>query len=113
MRFLVFWSRSPSLPEVRLQPCWDLAWGNLQKLPSGASWQDRRLAIVHARPVFSNSQRFVVVGDVWLSNRMSLLHRLGIETVADIQLVGGAVVGTFGVGVPIATGGNVCAGDLR
>ena len=87
MRFLVVWSRSPSLPEVRLQPCWDLAWGNLQKLPSGASWQDRRLAIVHARPVFSDSQRFVVVGDVWLSNRMSLLHRLGIETVADIQLV--------------------------
>lgn len=87
MRFPVFSSRLSALPSVCLQPSWYLGWGNLQKLPSGASWQEKQLAIFQTQPVWSENRQFLVVGDIWLSNRVSLQHQLGIGTAGDLQLV--------------------------
>lgn len=61
-----------------MAPTWYLAWGCLDQLGTGITWQDDQLAIAHAQPAFSRQERFVVVGDVWLSNRFQLLQHLGV-----------------------------------
>jgi asparagine synthase (glutamine-hydrolysing) len=58
---------------------WYLAWGNSAEI-AGTIWQDDRLAIFagDASPsllTFSPSQRFILIGEVWLSTRASLPDR--------------------------------------
>lgn len=51
------------------------------------SWRDAQLTIFHEQPVFSLSQRFAVLGDLWLSNCDPLRDRLGVAPIPDAQLV--------------------------
>lgn len=51
------------------------------------SWCDAQLTIFHEQPVFSPSQRFAVLGDLWLSNCDPLRDRLGVAPIPDAQLV--------------------------
>nr|WP_228053331.1 asparagine synthase-related protein [Nodosilinea sp. LEGE 07298] len=67
---------------------------------NGATWQEGPLAIAVGadRPVesqfaISPSRRYVVVGDIWLSDRRSLLSELASESslqLSDVQLVASA-----------------------
>ena len=77
-------------------PTWRLGWGQHAQW-DGATWQEGPLAIavgagrsVEVQLAFSPSGRFVVVGDIWLSDRASLLSNLALENplhLSDIQLV--------------------------
>ena len=77
-------------------PTWRLGWGQ-QAQWEGATWQEGPLAIavgagrsVEMQLAFSPSGRYVVVGDIWLSDRASLLTYLALENplhLSDIQLV--------------------------
>ncbi len=55
--------RSLSVP-----PHWRVAWGNADGFDEEATWRDRHFAIYNAQPAFSPDRRFVVVGDIWLSD---------------------------------------------
>ena len=75
---------------------WRVGWG-LEAQWDGATWQDGPLAIavgagrsVEAQLAISPSGRYVVVGDIWLSDRRSLLTNLALENalhLSDVQLV--------------------------
>ncbi len=60
-----------------------------EQLPEGAAWSDECVVIAHATPTLTPNQRFVVVGDLWLSNRDDLLKKLDRHqtTVTDAELV--------------------------
>lgn len=87
-------------PSVSLSPNWLIMWGNISDKPENCTYfQQGKLAICNQQPAFSPQKRFIVVGDVWLTNRAELLHRLetsekgGLET--DVEVVA-ALWETFG-----------------
>jgi asparagine synthase (glutamine-hydrolysing) len=59
-------------------PSWHLAWGTLDNI-TGAAWQDEHLAVFQPNGldfvgVISPSQRFLSIGEVWLSDRSPLTN---------------------------------------
>ncbi|BAY08715.1 asparagine synthetase B family protein [Calothrix sp. NIES-2098] len=94
MRFNLFPSRKPVLSPIESNSSWLVAWGRLDSLTEDVVWRDEQFAIISQfDPEFalSPTQRFVVVGDVWLSNRVELLQKLAIDANgflgSDIQLI--------------------------
>lgn len=76
--------------QVLVTPPWYLAWGHQNQMSEGVTWRDDQFAIAHAQPALSPQERFVVVGDIWLSNRVQLLQRLDVDparTYTDSQIV--------------------------
>ncbi|MEA5449494.1 asparagine synthase-related protein [Leptolyngbya sp. CCNP1308] len=88
--------RQPIRYPLPVAPTWCLGWGPGANL-KGAAWQEGPLAIalnpgrsVESQLVLSPSGRYVVVGDVWLRERRSLLTDLALENSlhqSDMQLV--------------------------
>lgn len=75
--------------QIKIPQTWYLAWGDVLASP-GASWKDEKIAIFDADNFFaiSPSQRFLIVGNVWLSDRQNLSpfaqdHHL----LSDLQLI--------------------------
>ncbi|MEA5621282.1 asparagine synthetase B family protein [Cronbergia sp. UHCC 0137] len=62
-------------------PGWYVQWGNLDSFTKDVIWQDHKFAVISQQKQFalSSTQRFVVVGDVWLTNRVELLEKLGVD----------------------------------
>jgi asparagine synthase (glutamine-hydrolysing) len=89
----VFPERS-SLPQpATRRPSWLLACGQTSDLAEEITWRDEDLAIASLPPALSPQQRFVIVGDVWLSNRAELLRKLEghnqRELLTDLQIIAG------------------------
>ena len=90
MKFPKLWFKSPTYPSLDVTPSWYLAWGNawVDKGNSNITWCDNEVAIACIQPTFSPQQRFVVVGDVWLSNQAELVqqyaHSTSLEIVAHL-----------------------------
>ncbi len=89
---------------------WQLAWGQVDA--TTATWRDERVAIWagHSQVAISPNQRFVVTGDVWLSDRSQRLEPSGSSVVTDLELIAIAwedweiatfdkLVGMFGLAV--------------
>lgn len=114
LRLLNHHQARPTIP-----PTWHLAWGGVATL-TGTTWQDEQLAIFQPQPskavsalVLSPTQRFVVIGEVWLSNRQPLAQLGDHQTVfplSDLQLIAIAwehwgvetftkLVGVFGLAI--------------
>jgi asparagine synthase (glutamine-hydrolysing) len=104
---------------LNISPTWRLAWGRFAPL-AGATWQDEQIAIFQSQApnsvsqiVLSPSQRFVIVGEVWLSDCRPLAEFEGNNhslPLSDLQLVATAwehwgietftkLVGIFGLAV--------------
>ena len=89
-------SSSPIRYPLPVAPTWRGGWGQEAQW-DGATWQEGALAIavgagrsVEGQLAFSPSGRYVVVGDIWLSDRRSLLTKLRLENpphLSDVQLV--------------------------
>lgn len=102
---------------------WYLAWG-IDTFQQKATWQEQNIAIFtqHSEPnlqiSFSPSQRFVVTGEAWISDRKALLQadrkallqEYSPETLTDLQLIARAwegwgvatlnkIVGVFAIAV--------------
>ena len=99
---------------------WRLAWGNLENT-AAAVWKDDQFALFQASDAdaiapftLSPSRRFVIVGDMWLSDRITLARSLPAHLISrplsDLQLVAVAweqwtaatfsrLVGMFGIAV--------------
>lgn len=86
---MLFPRRFP-VPQIQVTPDWLVAWGQVDSLANGVTWRDRNLAIAHTQPALSPKEKFVVVGDFWLSNRAALLKKLGTEdteNLTDSQII--------------------------
>jgi asparagine synthase (glutamine-hydrolysing) len=71
---------------------WFVAWGDGAELAGSrmGSWCDERFAIVRTSDgwTISPSGRFLIVGDLWLSNRLELLAKLDLAPdIHDLDLV--------------------------
>jgi asparagine synthase (glutamine-hydrolysing) len=71
-------------------PTWYVAYGKLDivdALKANVTWQDEQFAVISASENFaiSLSERFVLVGDIWLSNRSELLQRINIDSPEKIS----------------------------
>ncbi|WP_293146373.1 MULTISPECIES: asparagine synthase-related protein [unclassified Microcoleus] len=85
----------PPSPLVEFASSWRIAWGKIDAIADDAAWRDGQIAIICSNPsvqlILSPSQKFVIVGDIWLSNRSQLLEKLGISASSwqgcDRQLV--------------------------
>ncbi len=78
-------------PPVPAPSGWHLVFGKTDTLPADFSWRDEQFAITKLQPAFSPQHRFVVAGDVWLSNRAQLQRELAelpdIHALTDAQLI--------------------------
>jgi asparagine synthase (glutamine-hydrolysing) len=77
----------PNYQVQLLRPSWLLAWG--ENPDQKVIWRDGKLSIAIANNwITSPNDQFVVVGDLWLSNRQMLLDKLGYPTeIGDLDLV--------------------------
>lgn len=74
--------------QVLVTPDWYLAYGYSDKLGEQITWRDDKIALSNTQPAFSPQQRFVVIGEAWLSNRTQLLQRLGLDSLdTDSHLI--------------------------
>lgn len=107
VKFSTFWTEAqsrflpPTAPFVipKLAPTWSIAWGRLPDQSDTAIWQDDRFAIFlpaadgFTTPpyCFSSTERFVLIGDVWLGNRPQLLQQNNLAATNwqgnDLQLI--------------------------
>ncbi|WP_413173968.1 asparagine synthase [Anabaena azotica] len=77
---------------LEIIPSWCVAYGKLDNLRVDFIWQDEKLAVMSTPAQFalSPTERFIVVGDIWLSNRAELLQKLAIninDNVNDQQII--------------------------
>lgn len=56
-------------------PSWLICWGEIQNFHSKITWKDEKVAIFHSQPTLSPTQRFVLVGEINLLNRIQLCRR--------------------------------------
>ncbi|MTJ14502.1 asparagine synthase [Anabaena sp. UHCC 0187] len=81
MLFNFFKSPQSAIANIKFKSSWCVAYGKLDNLREDVIWQDQQFAVISTPDKFaiSDNQRFIVVGDIWLSNRGELLQKLGIE----------------------------------
>ncbi len=95
MLFNLFSTSRYKIASTQVIPNWYILWGKLDSLSSDVIWYDQQFAIIstlHSPPyAFSPTERFIVVGDIWLNNQIELLQKLGLDpnrfTVTPHQLV--------------------------
>ena len=78
-------------PLVPAPSGWQLVCGRTNNLGAEFSWREENFAITHLQPAFSPQQRFIVAGDLWLSNRTQLQGELAdlpeAHVLTDAQLI--------------------------
>ncbi len=84
---------SASIPPIEV-PTWRIAWGKVSDLSEAVVWRDDRLAVLQQNSpapfALSPTQRFVVIGDIYLAPSNELWQKLGIESTLEhsaLQLV--------------------------
>ncbi|MBK1986362.1 asparagine synthase [Sphaerospermopsis aphanizomenoides BCCUSP55] len=70
-----------TISHLEVTSSWCVVYGNLDKLTVNVIWRDDKFAVISPPDNFaiSPSQRFIVVGDIWLSNRLELIQKLAID----------------------------------
>jgi len=81
MLFNFFKSSQSAITNIEFKSSWCVAYGKINNLKEDIIWQDQQLAVISTpdKLAISYNQRFVVVGDIWLSNRGELLQKLGMD----------------------------------
>lgn len=81
MLFNFFKSSQSAITNIEFKSSWCVAYGKLDNLKEDVIWQDQQFAVISTADKFaiSHSKRFIVVGDIWLSNQEELLQKLGIK----------------------------------
>ncbi|MBW4598336.1 MAG: asparagine synthase [Calothrix sp. FI2-JRJ7] len=91
MLFNAFFNRESIAAPCNVATTWQIAYGCVDSLSvENIFWRDNKVIIIapdSKAVALSNNQRFVVVGDVWLSNRRELSVAYNILINNDIQLV--------------------------
>ncbi|MFN6536730.1 MAG: asparagine synthetase B family protein [Nostoc sp. EkiNYC01] len=83
MLFNIFKNSKSTISSVEVSSSWHVVWGTLNTLTADVVWRDDQFAVISALTTeqfgLSSTEEFVVVGDVWLSNRLELLQKLGAD----------------------------------
>ena len=81
MLFNFFKSSQSAITNIEFKSSWCVAYGKLGNLKEDVIWQDQQFAVISTADKFaiSHSKRFIVVGDIWLTNREELLQKLEID----------------------------------
>lgn len=67
---------------------WEVVLGLPGEPDENRSWHEQQIAISQAQPAFSPRGRYVVVGDVWLSNRADLLRETeNSHSLTDAEII--------------------------
>ncbi|MBD2144208.1 asparagine synthase-related protein [Sphaerospermopsis sp. FACHB-1194] len=91
MFFNLFQNPQSVNSNLEVIPTWYVAYGkldnNVDALKANVTWQDQQFAVISASENFAISlnERFVLVGDIWLSNRLELLQRINIDSTQKIS----------------------------
>ncbi|MBC5794696.1 7-cyano-7-deazaguanine synthase [Sphaerospermopsis sp. LEGE 00249] len=91
MFFNLFQNPQSINSNLEVIPTWYVAYGkldnNVDALKADVTWQDQQFAVISASENFAISlnERFVLVGDIWLSNRLELLQRINIDSPQKIS----------------------------
>lgn len=87
-----FQSSQFSTPDII--PSWYIVYGHHEKLKDIAKnclYQNQQLAVIspYQNIAFSPSQRFIIIGDIWLSNKTELLNRLTLnqENITNQEII--------------------------
>ncbi|MFM2060376.1 MAG: hypothetical protein RLZZ507_46 [Cyanobacteriota bacterium] len=92
MFFNLFPTPKSTISNIEVIPSWCVAYGKLDNLTEDVIWKDEQFAVISVPEnfAFSPTKRFVVVGDIWLSNRLELLQKLAIhinENISNQQII--------------------------
>jgi asparagine synthase (glutamine-hydrolysing) len=91
MLFNAFFSRKSIAAPTNVVKTWQIAYDCVDSISvDNIFWRDNKVIIItpdSKAVAFSPNQRFVVVGDAWLSNRRELSVSCGSDTDNDIQLI--------------------------
>ena len=81
MLFNFFKTSQSAITNIEFKSSWCVAYGKLGNLKEDVIWQDQQFAVISTADKFaiSHSKRFIVVGDIWLTNREELLQKLEID----------------------------------
>ncbi|MDF5710439.1 MAG: asparagine synthetase B family protein [Nostoc sp. S4] len=75
--------KKSTISSIEVHSSWYVVWGRLNTLTADVIWRDDQFAVISALTTeqfaLSPTERFVVVGDVWLSNRLELLQKLKVD----------------------------------
>ena len=82
MKFPLFFSHKQSSPLIinnLVTPSWGLGWGKIDQTKENISWHDSNLIIYGTQPTISTNQKFIIVGDISLTNLPELQKNLDIS----------------------------------
>ena len=81
MLFNFFKSSQSAITNIEFKSSWCVAYGKINNLEEDVIWQDQQFAVISTadKLAISHSKRFIVVGDIWLTNREELLQKLEID----------------------------------
>lgn len=96
-----FFSSSTKFPTLTtntlVTPNWHLAWGKIDQIKADVSWSDRHFLIHQTKPTFSSNERFVVVGDICLTNLSQLQKLLDIYATLNATQIVAELWQSYGV----------------
>jgi asparagine synthase (glutamine-hydrolysing) len=83
MLFNIFKNFQSNISPIDVYSSWYVVWGKLNSLTADVVWRDDKFAVISALSseqfALSSTEQFVVVGDVWLTNRLELLQKLKVD----------------------------------
>ncbi len=78
MKLPVFWNQR-QIPDIKVVPDWYVILGRLDASNYDVTYGSEEFFVLRGSAVKSHNQRFIVVGDIWLSNRYYLRQLLHAE----------------------------------
>ncbi|MEO0842414.1 MAG: asparagine synthase-related protein [Cyanobacteria bacterium J06643_5] len=79
MRLAALWNKR-QVPNIKVVPDWYVILGRVDASNYDVTYESKDFFVIKTQAVKSHNNRFVVVGDIWLSNRSMLLQYLHPNT---------------------------------
>ncbi|MEL7246544.1 MAG: asparagine synthase, partial [Cyanobacteria bacterium J06573_2] len=75
MKLAALWNKR-QVPNIKVVPDWYVILGRVDASNYDVTYESKDFFVIKTQAVKSHNNRFVVVGDIWLSNRSMLLQYL-------------------------------------
>ncbi len=87
MKLAALWNKR-QIPDIKVVPDWYVVLGRIDASYYDVTYRSEDFFVVKTQAVKSHNSRFIVVGDIWLSNRSKLLQILHLnEKYTDKEIV--------------------------
>ncbi|MGB3640649.1 MAG: asparagine synthase-related protein [Rivularia sp. (in: cyanobacteria)] len=87
MKLAALWNRR-QIPDIQVVPDWYVVLGGIDPSNYDVTYVSEDFFVVKTQAVKSHNSRFIVIGDIWLSNRFDLLQFLHLnKKYTDIEIV--------------------------